>query len=345
MSTRANLLPPPATTAGGGAGATPPTTTTPRPRFEPPATSDATLSAMRPDPTHTVAQIVVAQDGTGDYDNIGDAIAAVEQARAVPMAVKALTSPTPFVRVDIGIKPGVYDHGTWDGGFATPWINVYALDPTPHATVCNYGIEPWGGLYWEGVDLINPPEVITYDPKYAAHIHSNAGGEKIGSTVIFANMMFANRTTASGGGGMPIGMDGEEDGTLVLHNVTLERNGASGERTGIHGFDNLIRGMDDIVFSRVTFAGGHLFYSALNDHTTEHMWVVDCAAKSAGIEGAATSLHIARSTLDGTYSGPYAGVKPVQSGAPLTGVTDTRSDWPIPTGGLSAHDKQRWGIA
>lgn len=333
MSTRAALLPAPATHTGG---VTTPVTP-PNARIPMPATTDPLLAAIRPDPAHTVAQIVVAQDGTGDYDNLGDAFAAVEAARSLPMAIKGKTKVDPTVRVDIAVKPGVYEPGAWSGGFAVPWVNVFATDPTPGATVCNIGTEPWGGLYWEGVDIVNPATITTFDPKYAVHMHSATSDTLRGSTAIFARCTLANLAKESGGSGVPIGMDGEKQGTLALHDVRLVFAEGGVARTNLHGWSDWVTRNDedgptvgmDVIFSKVAYDGGMLSYDALNGQSRDEMWVVDCTAKGARLTGAATTLHVARSTLDTVTA---------------DGARDARGDWPIPTGALSARDRARYGI-
>lgn len=323
MSTRANLLPPPATTAGGDA--TP--TTPPRPRLSPPAINDPIVNQMRPDPAYAVAQAIIAADGTGDFETFSEAFAAAETLRSTALAVAGLTTSTPRHRVDYYVKPGIYrEQPTKE---APPNAAFYALDPTPGSTILDWGISTGlpgnATLYWEGIDINNPTP--TYDPKYPIH-HANIG------TSIFTRCGLWNNGTSAGGGKTGIGMDGYNDGTLVLHDVTIRDGG-----TNLHGWPEGKPRPETVVLSKVRVIEASydhtIGYDALNDVVADDIWLVDSHAPHLDVRGAATRVHVSGCT--GTVR------HRAQDGTNLD-VTDTRSDWPIPTGGLSARDKQRWGM-
>lgn len=324
MSSRANLLPtlitptPPPQGGGGGVGVS---------RLDLPIIADPVVMQMRP-AMAPVAAFVIAADGTGDFSTFSEAFAAVPEARSIAMAVAGASEANPRLRVDFGVKPGLYtDRPTIAAPAHTAF---YALDPTPGATTLDWGIgtpdAAAGCIYWEGINIYNPSP--TFDPKYPIH-HVNHG------TNIFTRCTLWNNGTGAGGGKTAIGMDGVDNGTLVLHDVIFRDGG-----TNLHGSPSPQKSRPEtVVLSRVRVTDATfditMGYNALNDVVADDIWLVDTHAAYLEVHGAATRMHVSGCT--GTVR------HRAQDGTDL-GITDTRSDWPIPTGGLSAHDKQKWGM-
>lgn len=335
MSSRANLLPPPAGAAGGGESPPPPVTTQPR-TFTLPTVDDDTVMAMRP--TNHVGQVLL---GEGGESNIFDAIKKALVIQELYQAVKGLDKPTPATRVVIGVTPGVYTIDDWDRTFdpTTPgvergrlpaFIDVIALDPTLDATTIQWGFTPEGGAhYWEGVNLHVPP-TGQLEPKYPIHL-SNTG------TNIFTRVALTSSNAKAGGGYASIGTDGDNGGCVVLHDVRL------GGGTNQHGWPYITE-PSTCVYSRVTCPlEWNLGFGDNNGVETEG-WFVDCVAGHIDLVGNAAHMHVNN----------CPGAKVSQLVARGDGYTwdgtisytlDDRRDWPVPTGGLSARDKQKWGVS
>ena len=190
-----------------------------------------------------------------------------------------------------------------------------------------------GGLYWEGVDVVNPDTVPTFDPKYAFHVHA-------GSTMIFTRCTMTNNATKAGGYPTPIGMDGEQGATLLLHRVKL----LSGGYTNLHGWGlgawSASKPGMTVIFNECSFKGGSFYYDALNDSTKDELWVQNCTGRAVGLGGKSTTAHVAGSTLDT----PPTVVSVRENMAGVLGTLDSRSDWPVPHGGLSASDRAKYGV-
>ena len=292
---------------------------------------DTITPQVRPPESSHAATIVLAKDGSGDTTTFPAAIDLAVAKQYAWIAAHGRTQATPNDRVLISVKPGTYGEPV---SRALPtFISVVASDPTPGATVIEYGLEIDGGTYWEGVDVINPFWITTFDPKYAFHVHA-------GASIIFARCEMANRAKRSGGSGTPIGMDGEQGATLLLHRVTL----LSGFYTNLHGW-----GLDawsaskpgmTVIFNECSFKGGSFYYDSLNDSTKDELWVQNCTGRAVGLSGKSTTAHVAGSTLDT----PPTVVSVRENMAGVLGTLDSRSDWPVPHGGLSASDRAKYGV-
>lgn len=321
MSSRANLL---SVSAFGASGGTPPPP--PRPLITPPVVDDPIVNQMRPDPKYGVAQALIAHDGTGDFTTFSEAFESADDLRAIAMAAGGVSTSNARYRVDFFVKPGVYDdHPT----IAAP-INAafYALDPTPGSTTLNWGISTGqpgnNSLYWEGININNP--ATTYDPKYPIH-HANLG------TTIFTRCTLWNNGKGTGGGATGIGMDGNDHGTLVLHDVTIRDGG-----TNLHGWPSPQKSHPETVVLSKVRADGAIGYGASNDTVADEVWFSGCQAPELIAGGAASRMHVSGCTADR--------VRHVRNDDQNSdfGITDTRSDWPVPVGGLSAYDRQKWGL-
>ena len=290
---------------------------------------DTITPQVRPPESSHAATIVLAKDGSGDATTFPAAIDLAVAKQYAWIAAHGRTQATPNDRVLISVKPGTYGEPV---SRALPtFISVVASDPTPGATAIEYGLEIDGGTYWEGVDVINPTWITTFDPKYAFHVHA-------GASIIFARCEMANRAKRSGGSGTPIGMDGLAHSTILMHRVTL----TTGVNTNLHGWEKFGPGDGmDVIFSECTFDGGSFYYTPMNDQSDDHLWVHKCVGRAIGIDGTNAHAHVSESRLDV----PAQNVDRLTSFAGCVGTLDDRSDWPVPTGGLSARDKQKWGLS
>lgn len=332
MSSRANLLPLPAAPAGG-AGSPPPATTQPR-TFTLPAVDDATVMAMRP--TNHVGQVLL---GEGGEANIFDAIKKALAIQEIYQAVKGLDKPTPATRVVIGVTPGVHTIPDWTRALnpSTPevergrlpgFIDVIALEPTRDATTIQWGFSPSGGShYWEGVNL-TVPNTGVWEPKYPIHL-SNAG------TNIFTRVHFTSENNGAGGGSAMFGTDGDDGGCVVIHDAIFDGG------TNQHGWDTITI-PSTCVYSKVIAKSGLNFGDG--PRTETQVWLVDSTAGDGfDIGGAYTHTHMSGCT--GPLTRPYKDAQgQMQTGPAPTATLDDRRDWPVPVGGLSALDRQKWGM-
>lgn len=335
MSSRANLLPPPVAAAVGGDTATPPTTTTPR-TFTLPTIDDPTVMAMRP--KGHVGQVLL---GEGGETNIFDAFKKALGIQELYQAIKGLTAPSPATRVVIGVTPGVYTTPDWthalnssnpkvERGWVPPFVDVIALDPTRDSATVEWGFSPDGGAhYWEGVN-IHVPNTGQWEPKYPIHL-ANQG------TNIWTRVSLTTANTASGGGGTSIGTDGEDGGCVVLHDVQL------GGGTNQHGWGHL-KVPSTCVYSKVTQVPGHGLGFGDNNGLETEGWYVDCTTSEVSLTGNAAHMHVNNCPGAKVTQLPLQGDGYVWDGTTRY-TLDNRRDWPIPTGGLSARDKQKWGLS
>ena len=303
-----------------------------------PVVDDPLVMAMRPS-GRRVGLVRTALDGGGDFTSLADAIAYGQSLQAAALAESGLATLTPNFRVDHLVDPGVHtpDGSGWDGSIPA-FMGFYATDPTPGSTRVEWGLEG-GGFYWEGIDVtaIDPTaDPTAFDPKYPFHLHAGR------STTIITRCTLTNARLHGGGGDTPIGMDGLNGATLVMHDVAL----ATGAYTNLHGelgtpapsWEPM-----DVVFSRCRFATGSLYHSTLYDPDQTEMWVVGCTADTAGLKGDRSVLHLDPATVLARTTGSYAGHTKLD-GSAATGLTDSRTDWPVPTGGLSARDRAYYGM-
>lgn len=333
MSSRANLLPPPIAQVGGGS--TPPATTTPR-TFTLPTIDDPTVMAMRP--KDHVGQVLL---GEGGEATIFDAFKKALAIQEMHQAVKGLTAPTPATRVVIGVAPGVYTVPDWtraldpsspqvERGWVPPFVDVIALNPTRDATTIEWGFSPSGGAhYWEGVN-IHVPKTGQWEPKYPIHL-ANQG------TNIWTRVSLTTDNVASGGGGTSIGTDGDDGGCVVLHDVYM------GGGTNQHGWPFLTQ-PSTCVYSKVTQKLGYSLGFGDNNGVETEGWYVDCTTSEVSLGGNAAHMHVNNCPGAKVSQPPAQGDGYTWDGT-ISSTLDDRRDWPIPTGGLSARDKQKWGIA
>ncbi|MGJ6980013.1 hypothetical protein ACSDQ9_05710 [Aestuariimicrobium soli] len=286
-----------------------------------PAAPDETIAAMRP--THpSLGEVLV-----GPGRPIETIEAAVTECLARQAAARTLygissNSAPPWLGVNVIIDPGDY-WPTSNLGFPH-WCAIYAADTTKHSTIIHTGLETITG-YWEGVDVINEPP--PYDEKYPMHLAN-------GGTTIIVRCTLNNNYPASGGGDTWLGMDGGRAGcTTVFYDVDGTPGGSN-----LHGWGEGQTGPSTVCyvnsrsaggpFNAANFAGGPTGFDNPGD-----MWVVGGSAKGLTMDG--INLH-----LDPAFT--LVGGGTVQRSH--SGVTDSRTDWPIPVGGLSARDRALWGM-
>lgn len=313
--------------AAGGGTVSPPAD--PRPVI-----ADPLVMQMRPT-GRSLRTIRIARDGSGEFTTFKAAIAAGTATQNAAVAAAGLVKPTPNFWITYLVGPGVYQPGSEFGsGEIHPFAAFYALDPTKGATRVEWGMEPTGGFYWEGIDVTCVDNAGAFDPKYAFHLHALA-------TIVLTRCAFTNAAPSAGGYPMPIGMDGDTGCTLVCHDVDF----TTGPRLSNHGLiggTGSLAGMT-IVYSQCRYPTGSLYFSTLNDSDLTEMWVVGGSADACSLVGDKATLHLDPATVLNRTTGSYAGhVK--ADGSPATGVTDARTDWPVPVGGLSQADRDHYGM-
>ncbi|MBD2760088.1 hypothetical protein IEE94_11270 [Yimella sp. cx-573] len=342
--TRHLLLPTTARKRGSNGGGDPVDPTDPGETvWTPPTVADQRVMSLRPSlpptDTYTISATGLMPDGSAaDFTTFTAAYQIVGTApgRALHMAITGRTVIDPTCRIDFYVAPGTYDQeGSGTPGPPT-YTAYYALDPTPHSTVLRWGQENGGPFYWEGIDIVNVDNNGAFDPKYPLHGHA-------GGTTILTRCTLDNQAPQAGGYPIAIGMDGGINATFVMHDVTL----ASGEWTNIHGWPNWPAGPGQTtIFSNVRSPQASAYYYAMQDVSQDHLWVTGSTFGGVGMRGAATSLHVTPDTTIGNLTS-YTGHAPNTTGATMTGVTDMAAnpaDVPYPTGGLSAWERQHYGI-
>lgn len=304
--------------ASAGGPATPPAATDPRP-----AAPDATVAAMRPS-GRCIATLRVGPTRT--HATIGAALTAAQAAQAAQLATEGQVTATPNHRVDILVDPGTYSEV-----IVTPaWVALYAVDPTPGATILTHTnpaglstsdlgtLATAGALYWEGIDIhLNKPagEEANW-PKYPVHHVSSR-------TAIFARTKFRTRTTtgAIGAGLTTFGTDGAGGSTTILYRCDFDGGGTNNHGAATNTTPQTWAYIDCTATHGVN-------YNAMSSIADE-VWITGGSVGSVTVAGAGTVTH-----------------RDPASGATLTttGTQDARTDWPIPTGGLSATDRAHYGM-
>ena len=206
------------------------------------------------------------------------------------------------------VSPGTYNDPIED---ALPlWSAFYATDTTRGSTVVNYGLSA-GPLYWEGIDVTNV-DVGAFDPKYPFHLN-------VANTTIITRCTLSNPSESAGGRPTSVGTDGQEGGTVVVHDATFLLGG-----TNQHDVPTLVYSQ---VLSPVQAVGGG---PALSSRQSE-VWVVGGSVAGVTVGGTGV-LHLDPSTV---LTGPVNNAG---------GTSDSRTDWPVPVGGLSATDRAYYGM-
>lgn len=292
-----------------------PTAPTPAASTDPrPVIADPVVMQMRPN-SRCIATLHV---GPGrEYPTLLSTTAAVAEIQEQRRRAEGTPYLTPDYRVDILVDPGVYE----DDWIETQrFLAVYAADGQRGSVILRGPDARWdpeGVSYMEGVTIeTTTPTDGTYGSKYPVHL-----GAK--QTHIFTRGSLIANNTAALGSGSSIGTDGQDGGFVVLHDMTLVGS------TNQHGWELAKMTVPmTLVYSKVD-CNGAIGYGALSDERADEVWFVDCSAQHIGTSGAQVISHIARTTYVATG---------------FEGVTDTRDDWPIPIGGLSARDRAHYGM-
>lgn len=277
-----------------------------------PAPLDATVAAMRPN-GRLLDTLEVSPDGTKDFTTISAALTQAALIQSTRMDAEGASTRTPNYRVDVIIHPGNYV----ENPVPADWVGLYGYGPDVVTVKQNLAtnpqlgtVTPNGATYMEGITFIKDAEVSGPLPKYPIHNVNRR-------TSIFANVVFDNRYN----NGTSYGSDGDNNGYTVLYKCTLAGS------VNAHGWSHTLAGQD-IAFINCT-ANSSVGWAALNDTAPDECWVVGGSVGSISVTGAATTLHRSGVTVAGSITAP---------------IQDTRSDWPVPTGGLSAYDRAYYGM-
>ena len=256
----------------------------------------------------------LAPDGSGDYPTITAAIAAARTAQADRMKVDGFTTATPDFACQFILAPGTYDecivHPPPFSAFYGAGRDVTIVRGKQDDTNSRGIHESAGRVYVEGLTLRRTVAGSGGQSVYPVHA-SNRG------TTIYAHCHLDNAA-----GGTWYGMDGYEGGFLYLYSVT-----GTGTGTNLHGWANMVT-PETIVYHRVT-TPGILNYNALSATTPSEVWVKDCAASEVQVSGNAMTVHVSGSSI------------PKRT---IAGTQTTRSDPPVPVGGLSPADRAHYGM-
>lgn len=283
---------------------------TPDPR---PAPLDSTVELMRPT-GRVIWTGTVAADGTGDYTSIQEAVSAAASAQAARMHAEGIINPTPNYATRIIVKAGEYiAHNIqlprWCQmyGEGSDTTSIRAPEDGAGGGILNIG----GSQYVEGVRLIKNVTAIKY-PIHMVNAH----------TTIFADVHFDVQQVGGTGGGTAYGSDGADHGYTVLYKCKLTGG------TNAHGWAETHQGQRIAYIHTIGTANAN--WAALNDVAPDECWVVGGSYQSVGVSGASTILHLDPETVVGSVT---AG-----------GSQDSRTDWPVPIGGLSEWDRALFGM-
>lgn len=283
-----------------------------------PAPLDATVEAMRPT-GRVIFTSTVRQDGTGDHTSIQAAVDAAKAAQTTRMAAEGATTATPNYACRVIIGPGTWREPVRIGG--VPWIQIYGsgadntiILPPGDGTAHRGVLEASGRLYVEGVtlrrDVTNANKTLPVYP-----VHTNNAGTSIYAGVTFDNALEPN--------GYAFGSDGSPNGTTALYKCKLAGS------MNAHGWADM--NAEQCMAVIETTATGQVGWDTMNNTSPADVWVVGGTSGAIKATGASARLH-----LDPAH---------VTSGAiTAPGPRDSRTDWPAPTGGLSAHDRAFYGM-
>lgn len=266
----------------------------------------------------------VEADGTGDYPTITDAITAGRAAQAAALQAAGLHSSqvTPNFAVRIIIGPGYYDGPVITMPAFTEVYGAGGDQTILTTTQSGLGVFNIGGrVYVEGVAFLKTTPASEWTPKYAVH---NASQE----TTIWADCGFyqdavsldveTNRTS---------GNDAGSDSTVLFYRCRLSGPANS------HGWDtntgpHTVMFVDCTSASTVGFRSGDGGGGLQPDVT----WAVGGHVREVAVIGVNATLHLDPATVRETVT-------------TREGVTVTdRTDWPVPYGGMSAADRERYGM-
>lgn len=294
-------------------GGPPPAPVDPRP-----TPLDDVVAAMRPT-GRVIFTATVAQDGTGDYSTISDAITAAHTAQAERLTAEGVTNVTPNYATRLIIGPGEYREPVGVGHVR--WIQLYGAGtdktiilPPGDGTAYRGVLEAYGQLYVEGLTLRR--DVTNGDmtrPVYSVHTN-NLG------TSIYADVFFDNALTP---GGAAFGSDGSPDGATYLYRCRLTGG------MNAHGWANMNAEQRMSIIS--TTATGQVGWTTMNDTSPADVWIVGGTSGSIKADGASARLHLDPAHVtSGTITAP--------------GPRDANTRWPIPFGGLSPWDQALYGM-
>jgi len=294
-------------------GGPPPAPVDPRP-----APLDDVVAAMRPT-GRVIFTATVAQDGSGDYSTISDAITAAHTAQADRIAAEGVAKVTPNYATRLIISPGEYREPVGVGH--VPWIQLYGAgtdktiilppgDGTAHRGV----LEAAGRLYVEGLTLRR--DVSNADKTRPVYpVHTNNLG-----TSIYADVFFDN---ALGPGGSAFGSDGSPDGATYLYRCRLTGG------MNAHGWADMNAEQRMSIIS--TTATGQVGWTTMNDTSPADVWIVGGTSGAIRADGSSARLHLDPAHVtSGTITAP--------------GPRDADTRWPIPFGGLSPWDQALYGM-
>ncbi|WP_424462864.1 hypothetical protein [Pseudoclavibacter helvolus] len=277
-----------------------------------PPALDATVTAMRPSGRRLAVITVAPLPGAADHTSINAAIAEGRMIQQAKMTAEGRTQATPNDRIDIIIREGSYAE-TVD---LHDWINLYG-EGSAKVTITQLNSNAKRGTfegahagYIEGVRIVRSTSAlaVTVYPVHSATEH----------TSIWVDVIFDHQTAAQSA----FGSDGGDNGYTCFYRCRFVGG------TNIHG--SIAQNTAKTVAYIMCVGLYSLGWNAYNETSPDHIWVVGTTAASITIFGAATKLHVSGSTISGAIT--------------TNGTQDTRSDWPVPTGGLSAYDRAFYGM-
>lgn len=293
----------------------------PDPRPEP---LDEVIAQIRPN-GRRIWTATVAQDGTGDHADLQDASDAAWAAWRAKLADEGLREDqaTPNYRCQVIVEPGTYEIANLR---LPPWSELIGRDrervtltmPASPPDTQGYVLNLGSRFYCENVTIIKPEGTGRYA------VHNASGG-----TTIWANVGVFwedDQPWPFIVDARPSGLDAGDGLTVLWYRCS------SNGHMDSHGWDaNTIPSTHLFIEQQ----GGQVGYRSGTGGgglTADETWIVGGDVHAVRCMGPNQVLHLSDETNVRTFA------------TPPDGGTTSRTDWPIPYGGMSARDRAHYGM-
>lgn len=279
-----------------------------------PALDDPVAASMRP----TGARLKLYTVGpTGrDFTTIVEAVTAGSNLRSAVGATRD-------TRVDILIDPGTYPETAAAGVINIPaHMALYAADGGRRSVTVLAGIECPGWAHQEG---------IVYDARTSTT--AKYGLHHVGNGVsVFSRGNFYN-SAATIGSGWAAGMDGVGYGHTVMYDMHLTGPDVN-TRTNMHSAISGGADPETMIYVNCVTNGG-LEFNPMDSTPAHELWAINCQAAWVGLGGGTgAKFYGSGNTMSDTTK--WAAFRKT--------LDATRTDWPVPVGGLTSYWRTALGL-